>query len=75
MIKLDWDSSRKGRATGERKRRSLSDPTGEWFRHAHELYQERGEHASYFEGRFGDIFERVRRGALELEEGKTSLTF
>ena len=45
-----------------RKRRSLDNPTAEWFAKAMDLYAERGEHGAYFQGRFGEIG-RTRRDA------------
>ena len=59
----------------ERKKRSLANPTEEWFHHAQQLFEHRGEHASYFQAQFGDIFQRAKRGADELEEGNSNFTY
>ena len=60
---LAWESGRK--------RRSTDNPTQEWFNKAHLLFDERGQHGSYFDARFGDLFERNRRSAENLEDGNT----
>ena len=46
------------------------DPTTTWFEHAMELYEQRGQHGSYFQQKFGDLLERKRRGADTLAECK-----
>jgi hypothetical protein len=73
----DWSRKQPGDKKSKNKNRKpravYENPTAEWFRQAHALYSERGEHGSYFEQRFGEFFRsRNKRGAGPLEQAVSS---